>query len=124
MPYVCLFYNLADTVQSVGVLIAALVIYFFGSNSGAEVTEWNAWHLFDPISTYIFSVLSLVSTYPIIKNCYYLIMESTPDEIDLDELRGEFENIYGVVDVHDIHVWDLKPGKTIIIGHVLTMAGT
>jgi zinc transporter 2 len=81
---------LSDMIQSVGVLIAAIVIYFFGSGPGAEVTEWNPWHLFDPISTYIFSILSLVSTYPIIKNCYYLIMESTPDEIDLDELRGEF----------------------------------
>jgi Co/Zn/Cd efflux system component len=23
-----------------------------------------------------------------------------------------------VIDVHDIHVWDLKPGKTVMIAHV------
>jgi cobalt-zinc-cadmium efflux system protein len=50
-------------------------------------------------------------------------MESTPEYVDLDVLRGEFEAIPGVIDVHDIHVWDLKPGKTIIIAHVLARAG-
>lgn len=88
------------------------------------MTEWNPYHLFDPIATYIFSVLSLIATIPVIKNCYYLIMESTPAHINLDVLRQEFENIPGVIDVHDIHVWDLKPGKTIIIAHVLSKLGT
>lgn len=50
-------------------------------------------------------------------------MESTPENINLDHLREEFEAIEGVIDVHDIHVWDLKPGKTIIIAHVLSKMG-
>ena len=77
------FYS-ADLIQSVGVVISALVIYFFGSDHGGDVTEWNAYHLFDPIATYIFSILSLIATVPIIQNCYYLMMESTPAHIDLD----------------------------------------
>lgn len=30
----------------------------------------------------------------------------------------------GVIDVHDIHVWDLKPGKTMVIAHVLAKRDT
>ena len=113
----------ADLIQSVGVLASALVIYFAGSDNGAEVTEWNAWHLFDPIATYLFSILSLLSTIPVVRNCYFLIMEATPDYVDLVALKVEFEAIDGVLDVHDIHVWDLKPGKTIMIAHVLAAKG-
>ena len=113
----------ADLIQSVGVLVSALVICFVGSNNGAEVEEWNAWHLFDPLATYLFSILSLLSTFPVVRNCYYLIMEATPDYLDLEELKREFEGIEGVIDVHDIHVWDLKPGKTIVIAHVLAAKG-
>lgn len=50
-------------------------------------------------------------------------MESTPEYINLQELKKECEAIDGVVDVHDIHVWDLKPGKTIMIAHVRARKG-
>jgi len=75
----CNFINyLADVIQSIGLLISALLIFFFGSDYGKEVTEWNDWHFLDPISTYIFSVIVICSTFPIVRNCYYIMMESTP----------------------------------------------
>jgi Co/Zn/Cd efflux system component len=46
-------------------------------------------------------------------------MEATPEKIDLEKLRTEFEAIRGVIDVHDLHVWDLRPGKTLMIAHVI-----
>ena len=49
---------LGDMLMSVGVIIAALVIYFFPS-------MWMA----DPICTYLFSVIVMVTTIPIVKNC-------------------------------------------------------
>ena len=60
--------------MSVGLLIASFIIFFVGSDNGAKVTEYNKWHIVDPISTYLFSIITLVSTYPVLKNCYYLIM--------------------------------------------------
>ena len=68
----------ADVIQSIGLLICSLFIFFLGSDKGARVEEWNDWHYFDPISTYIFSVIVIISTFPIVKNCYYIIMEATP----------------------------------------------
>ena len=29
-----------------------------------------------------------------------------------------------MIDVHDIHVWDLKPGKTVVIAHVFAKTNT
>jgi len=51
-------------------------------------------------------------------------MEGTPSYINLAELKRKCEEIDGVINVHDIHVWDLKPGKTCMIGHILARKGT
>jgi Co/Zn/Cd efflux system component len=79
-------------IMSVGLIISSLVIFFLGTPNGRmeDVTEWNPWHLFDPIATYIFSVVSLASTIPVIKNSYYLLMESTPSYINIEKLQQEF----------------------------------
>ena len=110
-------------IQSIGLLISALVIFFVGSDMGHTVSEFNNWHLLDPIATYIFSIIVILSTWPITKNCYQIIMESTPEHIKLADVRQEFEAIEGVVDVHDLHIWDLRPGKTILIAHVFSRKG-
>lgn len=77
----------------------------------------------DPISTYVFSTIVIVSTWPITKNCYYLIMEATPDDVELSEVQKEFEEVEGVIDVHDLHVWELRPGKRMLICHVFAKMG-
>ena len=76
-------------IMSVGVVVSSLVIFLLG-NPGEyldDVTQWNAWHLFDPISTYIFSIFTLISTIPVIRNSYNLMMESTPAYINIDDLQ-------------------------------------
>jgi divalent metal cation (Fe/Co/Zn/Cd) transporter len=88
--YVIKLNNLADVIQSIGLLISSILIFFFGSNYGQAVTEWNDWHYLDPISTYIFSIIVICSTFPIVKNCYHIMMESTPSTKVSIEIREEF----------------------------------
>jgi len=114
---------LSDVIQSIGLLISSLFIFFLGSDKGAKVEEWNDWHYFDPISTYIFSVIVICSTIPIVKNCYYIIMESTPSTETARQIKREFEESPGVVDVHDLHIWNLRPGKDLLIAHVFAKEG-
>lgn len=78
---------LSDIIQSVGLLISSFFIYFLGSDDGKDVSQWNDWHYFDPISTLFFSCLVIISTVPIVKNCYSLIMESVPSTYSLPELK-------------------------------------
>lgn len=69
-------------------------------------------------------MIVVISTIPIVKNCYRLMMETTPDRFDLGELKRDIEAIEGVIDVHDLHIWDLRPGKTLLIAHVIAGKGT
>jgi zinc transporter 2 len=73
---------LGDILQSVGVLIAALLIYFFGQDKDDEGhIKWTFWQYMDPGCTYLFSVLVLFTTFGVAKECLKVLMEATPTGI-------------------------------------------
>jgi cation diffusion facilitator family transporter len=61
-----------DIIQSVGVVIASIIIYI--------KPEWS---IADPICTFIFTFLVLFTTIPIFKDCIIVLMEASPKEIDV-----------------------------------------
>lgn len=58
---------LGDLLNSVGVILAALIIVIFPK----------MWYM-DPICTYMFSIIVMWTTTPIVKNCIQILMEGTP----------------------------------------------
>jgi len=95
-----------DIVQSIGVVIAAVIIYF---------TNWT---FADPICTFIFTLLCLFTTIPIFRDCMYVLMESTPRSIDVAECFNELISLESVEEIHDFHVWSLSVGKLAMSGHI------
>ena len=81
-------------VQSIGVISAAIIIYVKPE-----------YEIADPICTYIFSVLVLMTTVPIFNDCIKMIMEESPDEIDTIGLYNEILQIKTVQEIHDFHCW-------------------
>src|SRR5690348_4670632 len=74
----------------------------------------------DPITTLIFAIIIFVSSVKIIKECVFVLMESTPDGLLLEEFEKEILDIEGVEDVHDLHVWTLGIGKHSMSAHIYT----
>ena len=60
-----------DMVQSLGVIAAALIIYFKPE-----------WKIADPICTFLFSILVMFTTIPIFCDCMRILMESAPSDFD------------------------------------------
>jgi Co/Zn/Cd efflux system component len=50
-------------------------------------------------------------------------MERTPSGISTPQVRADIQSISGVMEVHDLHLWDLRPGKTILTAHVVSQTG-
>mgnify|MGYP000933806982 CR=1 FL=1 len=100
---------LGDMLMSVGVIIAATLIYFAPS-------LWYA----DPLCTYLFSVIVMCTTIPVFKNCIAVMMEGTPDHITLEELKEDIHNVSreDIVEVHDLHVWSVSMGKSAMTVHI------
>jgi zinc transporter 2 len=68
---------IGDIIQSIGVIIAAIIVYFFPK-----------FHSVDPIMTLIFSIIVMFTTVPIIKQCIYVIMQKTPPGYNVDEVKA------------------------------------
>ena len=98
---------LGDMLMSVGVIIAAFIIYFFP-----------AWNIADPICTYLFSVIICFTTVPVFKDCILVLLEGTPDQIDMEQLETDMLNLPGVEDLHDFHVWSISVGKFALSAHI------
>ncbi|KAL6979135.1 hypothetical protein U1Q18_020800 [Sarracenia purpurea var. burkii] len=102
----------ADLIQSVGVMIAGLVIWAKPD-----------WLVVDLVCTLVFSVFALSSTLPMLRDIVCILMERTPSEIDIPGLENGLKCIKGVHDVHDLHVWSITVGKLVLACHVIAEPG-
>lgn len=98
---------LGDLLQSLGVVVAGLVIWV---NPNLQIA--------DPICTLIFAVIVLVTTVSMLQRTIVLLLQGAPEYIAVDSLRTNLVAIDAVVDVHDLHVWELTPGRSILSVHI------
>ncbi|XP_068715820.1 proton-coupled zinc antiporter SLC30A2-like isoform X2 [Montipora foliosa] len=103
---------LGDIVQSVGVLIAAYVIKFKPD-----------WKLADPVCTFIFSFLVLITTLNILRETIHVLMEGTPKDIKYNNVKLALESIEGVVAAHSLHIWSLTLSKAALAVHLAIEPG-
>ncbi|NXW11682.1 ZNT3 protein, partial [Fregetta grallaria] len=85
-----------DLLQSIGVLVAATIIYFKPQCKIA-----------DPISTLFFSVFVLGSTFTILRDVFRVLMEGTPRGLEFDAVKEVLLGVSGVKGAHDLHLWAL-----------------
>lgn len=73
---------LGDALQSVGVIIAGVIIFFRPDLSQA-----------DPVCTLLFSVIVMFTTIPIVKDCVKVLMEGTPNEINPSDVQKKLSGV-------------------------------
>ncbi|MDH3300177.1 MAG: cation diffusion facilitator family transporter [Acidimicrobiia bacterium] len=99
---------LADTVGSVGVIIAALLMRFLG------------WGWADPLIAALIGLWILPRTWRLGRNAVRILLQAAPEHISLEGLRTDLGAIGGVLDVHDLHVWTLTSEMDAISAHLKT----
>lgn len=100
---------LGDIVQSIGVIIAAIIINI-----------WPQAAIADPITTFFFSILVLLTTIPVFKDCVNILMENTPNEVDAVRVYNTLIKLDCIEEIHDFHIWSLSAGKSILSMHIRT----
>ena len=100
---------LGDLLMSAGVICGATTIYFFPS----------LWWV-DPLCTYLFSIIVVFTTIPIVKSCIHVMMEGAPRSFDLDKMRQDIHDVCGedLIDLHDLHVWTISMDKVSMSCHI------
>ncbi len=97
---------LADTLSSIAVVIGGILIYFYR-------IYW-----IDPLLTVIIGIYVIKEGYSIIKEAYNILMQSTPANIDLMDIKSNLEEIKEVSDLHHVHVWQLDEKNIFFEGHI------
>jgi zinc transporter 2 len=104
---------IGDMLQSLGVVIASLIIYFFQDSTPNIVYV-------DPVCTILFAIIVMFTTVPVSRDCLNVLMEATPKNVSIKGLLDDLKRIPNIVDIHDIHVWCISVGKTAISLHILS----
>ncbi|MFC5587849.1 cation diffusion facilitator family transporter [Sporosarcina soli] len=98
---------ISDMLGSVGAIVAALLIMFFG------------WGWADPLASVLVAVLVLRSGYYVSKSALHVLMEGTPQNVDLNDVIQTIEKTKGIQSVHDLHVWSITSGLNALSCHAV-----
>lgn len=101
-----LWHFIGDLLSSAGVIIAAIVIYFTG------------WLFFDPLVSMVIGGIIFVGGARILKESTGILMESVPEQFDLDEIRAALATVEGIEDVHEMHLWAISTDHYSLTAHV------
>jgi cobalt-zinc-cadmium efflux system protein len=97
---------LSDTLGSVMALIAATVVMLTG------------WTQIDPLLALLVVALIVRSAVSLLIQSAHILLEGTPDWLDIDELQRELRaSVGGVIDVHHVHVWSITTHQPMLTLH-------
>lgn len=97
---------LGDTLSSVAVIIGGILIYYFN-------ITW-----IDPLVTVVIGVYILKETFEILKETIDILMQSTPSELDLQEIKNQIEKLDNVSNIHHVHAWKINEKEIHFEAHV------
>ena len=97
---------MGDTLSSVAVILGGLAIWLYK-------IYW-----IDPVITVAVSIYIIYHTWGIIKQTVDILMQSTPNEIDLNDLKIQVENITEIENIHHIHMWKLDDKQIHMEAHI------
>lgn len=84
----------------------------------AGVILWTGWTPIDPLLSLLVALLILRSAWMLIRKSVHILLEGTPEWLDVDELRTELkEAVPEVTDIHHVHVWSLTPESPLLTLH-------
>lgn len=102
-----LWHFIGDLISSIGVIVAGTIIYF---------TDL---YFVDPLISLVIGTIIFIGGYKIIKESVHILMEATPAQFDLDEIRADIAKVEGVEDVHEMHLWSVSTEHYSLMVHVL-----
>jgi len=100
-----------DALGSVGVIVTGIVIVTTG------------WRYADPLMGALIGVYLVVSSLGVLRESTLVLLEATPPGLDAEEIGRAILTQPGVVEVHDLHVWQITSGFPSLSAHVLVRQG-
>jgi cobalt-zinc-cadmium efflux system protein len=72
----------------------------------------------DPILGMAFGVVLFWASWSIIRSALRILLQGTPDDLDLDAAMAAIQSIDGVEDIHHVHAWSVTSGRNVFSAHI------
>jgi len=101
---------MGDLLGSAVVIVAAIVVITTG------------WVQADAVASLLIAALIIPRAIGLLREVVSVLSEATPKGMHVQEIREHILSAPGVVDVHDVHVWQLTRGAPVFSAHVVVDA--
>jgi cobalt-zinc-cadmium efflux system protein len=103
-----LLHMVGDALASLAVVVAGVVLLVVPSAS------W-----LDPASALVVAAIIVYQAAHVFRGSIDVLLESTPSDVDLDQLTRVMVGVPGVSEVHDLHVWSLSSEMRVLSAHMV-----
>ena len=101
----------ADALISLGVVIAGVIILYTG------------WVRLDPIVSLTIALVIVFGTWGLLKDSVHLALQAVPQGLPAGNVKAFLENLPGVSEIHDLHIWGMSTTETALTVHLVIPAG-
>lgn len=96
----------SDMLTSVAVLLGGLAIKFLH------------WYRIDGVLSLIIAIYLLYMSWGIFRSSFRIIMQFTPEKVDVTKIVLEIEQLVGVKNIHHVHVWQINEHDLMFEAHI------
>jgi cobalt-zinc-cadmium efflux system protein len=100
-------HSMQDALFSLGVVIAAIIIYYTG------------WNWVDPVASIAVSIFLLKEVYEILSESVNMLLDSVPEDLDFEEIKKVLTGFDGVISVNDLHIWQTGSHDRFLSAHMI-----
>ena len=100
-------HNLSDAFASIAVVIAGTLIILY------------QWYWVDTLLTFLIAGFVLWQGVVMLPKTIHLLMEGTPENLELEDIRSTIEGLEGVEEMHHVHVWSLDEKRVALEAHIV-----
>lgn len=97
---------LTDVMTSIAVMLGGFAMKYYN-------VFW-----IDGLLTLLIATYLIYSSFALLKEATKVLMQFTPEGINLDEINTEVSKIEGIKNLHHLHVWQLNDNKSMLEAHV------
>jgi cobalt-zinc-cadmium efflux system protein len=96
-----------DLFAFIGTAVAGLIIILSG------------WKRADPIASLFVVLLMVWTAWGLLRDSGKILLQASPDNLDLTHVRSHLSEVEHVLNVHDLHAWTVTSGQTTLSAHVV-----
>ncbi|WP_328353962.1 cation diffusion facilitator family transporter [Streptomyces sp. NBC_00445] len=92
---------------------------FIGTTAAGLVVWLTGWARADAISALLVAALMVKAGWGLVRDSGRVFMEAAPAGLDPDEVGARTAALEHVVEVHDLHIWEVTSGYPALSAHIL-----